>query len=218
MKFTPQTHQYKGIATWIGEDVDYVEAWAYQEKLRLQRAENLTEDRLIFLSHSAVYTLGRRIDESHVLSKLDAPLIETDRGGFITYHGPGQLIGYPVVDLKRLNIGPRRYVLALENALIRTLNDYGLNAYKHGKNTGVWTEKGKIASIGVKMTNGITTHGFALNVNPDLNAFKSIIACGLIDVTATSMAKFCINPELKSVAKKISSNLGKEINITWHWD
>ena len=217
MTKSAKTPKHQGIAIWLGENIDYLKVWNYQEELKSKRSLKFIDDTLVFLTHSSVYTLGRRIDLSHIVSKLDAPLIETDRGGFVTYHGPGQLIGYPVIDLRSLGIGPKRYVLALENALICTLNSYGINAYKRGKDTGVWTEKGKIASIGVKISNGITTHGFALNISTDLRAFESIIACGLIDGHCTSMAEFSVVPELAAVAEAISNNLGQELSIIWNW-
>ena len=207
----------QGDAQWLGEDIDYIAAWDFQQELHAKRSKQLIKDTLIFLTHSPIYTTGRRVNHDHILAELGAPLIETDRGGLITYHGPGQLTGYPIIDLKRLNLGPRRYVYVLETTLINTLIDYGIEAFRHEKLTGVWTTKGKIAAIGIKIANGITTHGFALNITTSLDAYAPIIACGIENGRTTSMNEFNATPSIIDVAHNFALKLGEELAIEWTW-
>jgi len=143
---------------------------------------------VLILQHHPVYTLGKRGKQDDILVRLDEVArrgvdVETsDRGGEVTYHGPGQLVAYPIVDLRRVRMGARKYVEALEDAVIDTVKSYGLQA--HGRvpsATGVWVEDRKVAAIGVRISRGITTHGLALNVNTDLSMFSNIIPCGLRD-------------------------------------
>lgn len=208
---------YQGDAQWLGEDIDYITTWNFQQELQSRRSKHLIRDTLIFLAHSPIYTTGRRVNRDHILSELSAPLIETDRGGLITYHGPGQLMGYPIIDLKRLNLGPRRYVSALEAALINTLIEYGIEAFRYEKLTGVWTTKGKIAAIGIKIANGITTHGFALNIDTNLDAYAPIIACGIENGRTTSMNEFTATPSIIDVAHNFALKLSEELAIEWIW-
>lgn len=208
---------YQGDAQWLGEDIDYITTWNFQQELQSRRSKHLIRDTLIFLAHSPIYTTGRRVNRDHILSELSAPLIETDRGGLITYHGPGQLMGYPIIDLKRLNLGPRRYVSALEAALINTLIEYGIEAFRYEKLTGVWTTKGKIAAIGIKIANGITTHGFALNIDTNLDAYTPIIACGIENGRTTSMNEFTATPSIIDVAHNFALKLSEELAIEWIW-
>ncbi len=149
---------------------------------------------LLLLEHPHVYTLGRRGQEDDIL--IDAEMLEslgievhhTDRGGEVTYHGPGQLVGYPILNLRRWGGGPLKYVRALERTLIETLAVYGIQAVSEGRPTGVWVEERKIAAIGVKVSRRVTTHGFALNVCPDLSYFDHIVPCGMPDRRATSLS------------------------------
>ena len=149
---------------------------------------------LLLLEHPHVFTLGRRgrtddilVDEDEIAA-LGAAVRHTDRGGEVTYHGPGQLVGYPIVDLRRLATSPLEYVRRLERVLIETLADFGIRGESEDRPTGVWVGKAKIAAIGVRISRGVTTHGFALNVDPDLTYFDRIVPCGMRDVPVTSMA------------------------------
>jgi lipoate-protein ligase B len=150
---------------------------------------------LILLEHPHVYTLGRRADEEHVLAdparlaEIGAAVYRVDRGGDVTYHGPGQLVGYPILDLKAGGADVHRYVHDLEETIIRALADFGVEAGRSEVNPGVWVGGDKIAAIGVKVAHWITSHGFALNVDPDLAYFGEIVPCGLHDRGVTSMAK-----------------------------
>ncbi|MBI5289713.1 MAG: lipoyl(octanoyl) transferase LipB [Chloroflexi bacterium] len=150
---------------------------------------------LILLEHPPTYTLGVRGDAAHILAgearlhALGAEVTRTDRGGDVTFHGPGQIVGYPIVDLRALGIGVADYVRGLEAMLIATLAGFGIAAGRSERNRGVWARDAKIAAIGVRVARGVTTHGFALNVNTDLSWFTHIVPCGLTDATVTSMAQ-----------------------------
>ena len=161
---------------------------------------------LLLLEHAHVYTLGRRgaLDDilapDDRLSSLGVEVHHVDRGGQVTYHGPGQLVGYPVVDLRRLRMRPLEYVRSLERLLMETLSDFGIAAEAEGHPTGVWTGGAKIAAIGVRVSRGVTTHGFALNVSPDLGYFDHIVPCGIEDCRVTSMESEGVSAEIDHVA------------------
>ena len=172
-------------------------AWDLQKELVRRRAEGEVPDLLLLLQHPHVYTIGRRGSRSDVLAspseleRLRIPVHEVDRGGEVTYHGPGQLVGYPILGLRGL--GPLRYVRAIESALIDALGEYGLAAYAVPGRTGVWVgewgEERKIAAIGLRISRGVASHGFALNVSTDLRYFDGIVPCGVDDRQATSMER-----------------------------
>ncbi|MBM3941236.1 MAG: lipoyl(octanoyl) transferase LipB [SAR202 cluster bacterium] len=176
----------RGVA-WLGRGVDYVAAWDLQRRLAGLRAVGEIGDVALLLEHTPVYTAGPRSEPAHVLASLRAPLIETDRGGQLTYHGPGQLVGYPIVALAGQRIGPKAYVRALERLLIDVLVGHGIEAHAEEGATGVWTARGKVAAIGVRVSRGVTMHGFALNVHTDLAAYRDIVPCGITDRPVTSM-------------------------------
>jgi lipoyl(octanoyl) transferase len=165
--------------------VGYREAWALQNELHDKRVAGDIGDTLLLLEHPHVYTIGRRGNHEDVL-RPDVEVVETDRGGQVTYHGPGQLVGYPIVDL-----GPGadlvRYVRRLEDVMIDTLAHFGIMAGRDEGNTGVWVGNAKIGAIGVRVTRNVTKHGFALNVATDLSYFTGIIPCGITDKGVTSM-------------------------------
>ncbi|MEN9681137.1 MAG: lipoate-protein ligase [Pseudomonadota bacterium] len=148
-----------------------------------------TPDEIWLLTHPSVYTLGLNGDPSHVLGNPPAPLIRTDRGGQVTWHGPGQLVVYTLMDLQRLEIGIRAYVTLIEQAIIALLVQYGLSAESRREAPGVYVSGAKIASVGLKVTRGRCYHGFSLNVNPDLSAFDHINPCGYVELKVTSLER-----------------------------
>jgi lipoate-protein ligase B len=178
-----------------------VERWPitpYEPALRWQQAtadavRNGAPEALALLQHPPTYTHGRQVRPEHLL--VDEPairargaeVIRTDRGGDVTFHGPGQLVAYPILDLRRHNLSPIDYVRALEATLIRTLARFDIEATRISGRPGVWVASAKIAAIGIRVQRGITTHGFALNVDPDLTWFEAIVPCGLTNTTVTSM-------------------------------
>ena len=172
--------------------MNFADALALQEKIVAQKREDRgLEDELLLLEHESVYTIGRTPDRSSLLDAehLPYPLFSINRGGQATYHGPGQLIGYPIVDLRRCGQDLHKYLRWLERLLIELLSEYGMAATQRGSLTGVWVDDRKIASIGVGVRHWITMHGFALNVCGDLSPFDQIVPCGINDVAMTSMEK-----------------------------
>ncbi|HEY3166602.1 MAG TPA: lipoyl(octanoyl) transferase LipB, partial [Candidatus Binatia bacterium] len=170
--------------------MEYLAALELQEKLVQLKQREPSADILLFVEHPHVYTLGRGGNESNVLASQDVPVHRTSRGGDVTYHGPGQLVVYPIVDLRsKLRKDIHRYVKNLELSAIRTLNDFRLHATRRPPYTGIWIGDRKIAAIGVAVRRCITFHGLALNVNTDLSYFNRIIPCGLSWADVTSMAR-----------------------------
>jgi lipoyl(octanoyl) transferase len=168
---------------------DYLTALALQEQFVVAKQQNSSPDILLFVEHPHVYTLGRGGNEANVLEPGDVPVIRTSRGGDVTYHGPGQLVVYPIIDLRsKLRKDVHRYVRNLELAAIQTLKDFGLSSARRPPFTGIWIDDKKIAAIGVAVRRCITFHGLALNVSTDLAYFKRIVPCGLTWADVTSMA------------------------------
>lgn len=171
----------------------YKEAWDLQLHVHSQVVEGHAPDTLLLLEHPHTFTLGRRGRTDDILvgrDELDRLGIEvhhTDRGGEVTYHGPGQLVGYPIIDLRRWGGGPLKYVRALEQVIAETLAEFGIAAGSEGHPTGVWVDDRKIAAIGVKVARRVTTHGFALNVSTDLGFFEYIVPCGMPLTPVTSI-------------------------------
>lgn len=185
--------------------IDYNEGWEKQEQLfkntiDLKLNGHKTEDVLVFCEHPHVYTLGKSGDEHNLLINYiqlqaeHATFVRTNRGGDITYHGPGQLVGYPIFDLANFNLGLKQYIYMLEEAIIQTLLLYNISSERLDGATGVWLDVGKkncrkICAIGVRSSHFVTMHGFALNVNTDLSYFHHINPCGFVDKGVTSMEK-----------------------------
>src|SRR5215813_11377000 len=174
--------------------VPYLEAWDLQRSLSAAVSQGAIPDTVMFLEHPPVITLGRRTEagELHVPEGAEVEIVETDRGGKSTYHGPGQLVCYPILDLTRHGQDVKRYCRDLEEALIRTLAPLGVDATRIEGLTGIWLERppGKIASIGIHISKWVTTHGYALNVDLDPAPFTEwITACGLEDAAFTTMAR-----------------------------
>src|SRR5438046_2148982 len=176
---------------WLAR-IEFADALLLQEELLAQKREDASlEDELLLLEHEPVYTIGRTPDKSSLLGSahLPHPLFAINRGGQATYHGPGQLMGYPIIDLRRCGQDLHRYLRWLQLLLIELLANYGIAASRRERLTGVWIDHRKIASIGVGVRHWITMHGFALNVCGDLSPFNYIIPCGINNVSMTSMEK-----------------------------
>jgi len=183
---------------------DYKTTWDLQRQLFDLRVAGKGSDVLILNEHNHVYTLGKSSNADHLLAGTSelrtrgAEVFQIDRGGDITYHGPGQLVGYPILDLNNYYNDVHRYLREIEEVLIRTLSDFGITACRDSDYTGVWVGSDKIAAIGVKVSHWTTMHGFALNINTDLSYFDRIIPCGIFHRGVTSMQQI----------------LGKEISLT----
>ena len=170
--------------------MDYLTALALQERIVERKQRGTLGDVLLFVEHPHVYTLGRGGKLSNVLAAFDVSVIRTSRGGDVTYHGPGQMVVYPLIDLRsKLRKDVHRYLRNLESSAIRTLEDFGLGAIRRPPHTGIWIGNGKIAAIGIAVRRGITCHGLALNVKVDLSYFNRIVPCGLTWAGVTSMEK-----------------------------
>jgi lipoyl(octanoyl) transferase len=172
---------------------DYTEAWDLQKQLFSLRMEGSRRDVLLLTEHRPVYTLGKNSQGEHLLASAEelsgrgVEVVACDRGGDVTYHGPGQLVVYPILRLEEYYRDVHRYLRDLEEVIIRTLSVYGISAGRDPAYTGVWVGSGKIAAIGVKVSHWVTMHGLALNVNTDLSQFDRIIPCGIFHKGVTSM-------------------------------
>tara|TARA_B100000945_G_scaffold308523_1_gene298331 strand:+ start:907 stop:1512 length:606 start_codon:yes stop_codon:yes gene_type:complete len=184
---------------------NYLDTLRIQESLRNRVLKNRSDNYLILVEHDHVYTLGKNANSNNILNN-SCEIIQTQRGGDVTYHGPGQLVAYPIINLKQRKIGVKNYISMIEKLISNILIDYGLEPQIPIKDTGVWIEDQKIASIGIHVTRGVTLHGLAINVNTDLSYFDNIISCGIKGVKMTSMDK--------ELGKKIRMNDIKKSLIT----
>ncbi len=193
---------------------DYGTALELQRQLIAERQQGLIPDQLLLLEHPHVITLGRNghasnlLASGEVLSRAGISFYPTDRGGDVTYHGPGQLVGYPIIDLREWKRDVGAYVRAVEQVIIDTLADYGISAGRIPKLTGVWVDDRKIAAIGVHISRWVTSHGFALNVSTDLSYFQYIVPCGLTK-PVTSMAALGVGASLQEVGRTLAADFGR---------
>ena len=200
--------------------VPYQPTWELQDELARQRRERRIGDRLLLLEHFPVFTIGRGGDESNLLAtperlrKLGAEFVRIDRGGDITFHGPGQLVAYPIVEL-RDPLDLRRYVRSLEAAIIETAARFGVRAHRVDGLTGVWVDgERKLAAIGVRVRRGVTTHGLALNVNTELRWFAEMIPCGIRDKEVTSLARELGGPvDMAAVEDALATDLARHFGL-----
>ena len=167
----------------------YKAVWDLQKEMQQQRIKGDIEDTLILVEHDPVYTLGKNANEDHLLQSRDqsVDVFNIERGGDITFHGPGQLVVYPILDLSNYKKSVSWYMRTLEQVLIDTLIEFKIIAQRNDGLTGVWVGDKKIAALGVRISRWVTMHGFALNVNPDLSFYDGIIPCGIFDHGVTSM-------------------------------
>ena len=205
----------------------YEAALGLQQQILDQREENRCLDSLILVEHEPVFTLGKtsKLDhwggEKETFTKLGFGVYENDRGGSVTYHGPGQIVGYPILRLREFCPGPKVYVGKLEEVLIKTLGEWKIRGQRVEKWRGVWVEDSKkhlqkIAAIGVRITRGVTMHGFALNVKVDLKPFELITPCGIEGCQMTSMAKLLGQPpDLQMVREQIAHHFAEIFGLEW---
>ena len=181
----------------------YNDAWKLQKRLQSQRISGQIDDQLLLVEHFPVYTLGKNTPKEHLLTKEsdNISIIQTDRGGDITFHGPGQLVGYPILDLNQYKRSITWYMRELEQLIIDVLKEYDINAERKKGLTGVWIKGKKIAALGVRISKWVTMHGFSLNINPDLKYYQGIIPCGIKDYGVTSMADLLGNdvPDMSEI-------------------
>lgn len=199
----------------------YDRALDLQHRLVAARKEGHGEDLLILLEHPPVITLGRQADESHITASLDllarlgVRVHRVERGGDVTYHGPGQIVGYPIMNLREHRQDVGWYVHSLEEVIIRALADFGIAAQQVERAVGVWVGDGKIAAIGARIESWVTYHGFALNVDPDLRHFDLIVPCGIQDKDVTSMRRVLGRPvDLEAVRRRLAQRFGEVFGVT----
>lgn len=190
------------------------EALENQRELVELRKSGAISDQLLFVEHQHVVTMGRNghhenlLAEPELLARSGIEFFETDRGGDVTYHGPGQIVGYPILDLREWKRDVHAYVRAIEQVIIDTLVGFGIESWREAGATGVWTSKGKIAAIGVHISRWVTSHGFALNVDTDLNYFRYIVPCGLTRPVASMRSLGC-QAERGEVVRALIQNFGR---------
>ena len=198
--------------------VDYGEALAFQRDLREQRLEGRAPDTLVLLEHPPTFTIGRRSDDGEFVTPRPAleaqgfAIHEVERGGRTTYHGPGQLVGYPIVSLRELGLTVPGYVSLLEDCLIGLLGGLGLSAERRPGYPGVWVHGRKVAAVGVHLKRWVSMHGFALNVRPDLSHFAAITPCGITDAEVTSVyLELGEAPPMELVKRRIGDELSARL-------
>ena len=201
--------------------VPYVEALTLQRRLATLRAEDRLGDVLLLVEHPPVITLGRAGRKAHLrvpessLPALGVGFFEVERGGDMTYHGPGQLVGYPIINLADHGRDVHRYLRQLEEVLITTLSSFGITAARSVGRTGVWVGEGKIASLGIHVSRWVTRHGFALNVNMDLTPFDLIVPCGIQGIKVTSMAQKLSRPiSVREVTAVLTERFEAEFRVS----
>ena len=198
----------------------YEPVWRLQHELVRRRKAGTVGDVLVLVEHEPVITLGRSADGSNItaspdrLRRLGVEVRRVERGGDVTYHGPGQLVGYPILDLRAHRKDVRWYVRSLEEVLIRSLGDFGIEAERDPENIGVWVDGKKIAAIGARIEKWVTYHGFALNVDPQMSHFDLIVPCGIPDRSATSMAQVSgASPPMEKVMTRIADSFSAVFEV-----
>ena len=189
----------------------YQEVWAYQKEIQAKRIAGEIEDTFLMVEHEPVYTLGKNANENHLLQSRDqsVDVFNIERGGDITFHGPGQLVGYPILDLSNYKKSVSWYMRTLEQIIIDTVSEFGIEAKRIEGLTGVWVGDEKIAALGVRIRRWVTMHGFSINVNTDLTFYDGIIPCGIFDHGITSMEQLLCRPQdMEKVKKVVRSKFG----------
>ena len=201
----------KKLIVWTPGEIEYGKAWDLQKKIHSLRLDSKISDTLILLEHPHVYTIGRHGNRENILYDQETleekgiSVYPVDRGGDVTYHGPGQLVGYPIFNYRQLGISTRTFVRSVEELILLFLKDFGLHPYLDSLYPGVWIGQNKICAVGLRVLNDISMHGFALNINPDLSLFSGIIACGIQDRGVTSLEKENIKiPDIETVYARMT--------------
>ncbi|MBI3935095.1 MAG: lipoyl(octanoyl) transferase LipB [Acidobacteria bacterium] len=204
--------------------VPYRDAWALQRQWTELRRRGEIPDRLLLLEHPPVITLGRNALREHLLSSPEVlaaegiEVVETNRGGDVTFHGPGQLVGYPILDLSRIRKDVVWYVRTLEEGILRTLQELDLAAGRRAGMTGVWVGESKVAAIGIHISRWITSHGFALNVETDLGSFRHIVPCGIAAYPVTSLRELLgACADRCWLEDRLAGHLGELLGLEMEW-
>jgi lipoyl(octanoyl) transferase len=190
------------IVRWLGR-VEYAPTWQAMQRFTDERTA-ATPDELWLLEHPPVFTLGMAADPGHVLAAGEIPVVQTDRGGQVTYHGPGQLVAYPLLDIRRLGLPVRTLVMQLEQAVIDLVAAHGIQALGRRDAPGVYVDGAKLASVGLRVRRGASYHGLALNVDMDLTPFARINPCGMAGLAVTSLAQLGISLDVEIAGKEFA--------------
>jgi lipoyl(octanoyl) transferase len=190
----------------------YEPTWRAMQKFTDDRTDT-SADEIWFVEHQPVFTLGLNANRSHVLAPGDIPVVQIDRGGQVTYHGPGQLVIYPLINLRRAKLGVRDLVMALESAVIAYAADRGIEAFGSRQAPGVYVDAAKLASIGLRIRRGASYHGMALNVSLDLEPFQRINVCGYEGLAVTRLADHGVTDDLDSIARQLTPYLLRHLNL-----
>jgi lipoyl(octanoyl) transferase len=215
--------QGPGLAVFFLGRQNYLPVWALQQKIHTWRVQGEISDVALLLEHEPVYTLGKNSDEAHLLDRRpsDADTIAIDRGGDVTYHGPGQLVGYPIIDLQEHRPSVSWYMRGLEEIIIRTLDSYGVTGLRMDGFPGVWVRRRKIAALGVRLARWSTMHGFALNVEVPQRYYDGIIPCGILEYGIANLNDFLANKiEVMDVASRLAPIMreylrGRNGQVSW---
>ncbi len=191
---------------------DYVPLWHEMQDFTNSRDEN-TPDEIWFVEHPPVFTMGLNASEEHLLAPGDIPVVQIDRGGQVTYHGPGQLMIYPLIDLKRSNIGVRSLVTALEQSVVDLVADYDVAAIARADAPGVYVAGDKLASVGLRIRRGSSFHGMALNVDIDLEPFTRINPCGYAELQMTDLERLGIRLQLEESSQKLLPHFLRHLGL-----
>ncbi|MFH1488241.1 MAG: lipoyl(octanoyl) transferase LipB [Pseudomonadota bacterium] len=210
----------QGLVVDLGQK-DYRECWDLQHRIHRARQRDLLPDCLFLVEHPHVLTLGRKGNRENVLinesglKKRGIPVLAIERGGDVTYHGPGQIVGYPIFNLEKNGGGVIEFIERLEEVMILSLKDFGISGERNPRNRGVWVGDEKLGFVGVAVIRGITLHGFALNVAPDLFCFEMINPCGLKGVRVTSMGELLgISPQMREIKERIIIHMERVFGLS----
>jgi lipoyl(octanoyl) transferase len=199
------------ITRWLGR-VEYEPTWRAMQRFTDERDAD-TEDELWLLEHPPVFTLGMAADPGHVLAAGEVPVVQTDRGGQVTYHGPGQLVVYPLIDIRRLGMGVRDLIVTLEKSVIDLVATHGVRAVGRRDAPGVYVDGRKLASVGMRIRRGASYHGLALNVDMDLTPFSRINPCGMVGMEVTQLKDLGVPGDVERVGISLSKELAPRLRL-----
>ncbi|MCG8670158.1 MAG: lipoyl(octanoyl) transferase LipB [Pseudomonadales bacterium] len=199
----------------ILELADYEPTWHAMQDLT-QARDSQTQDEIWLLQHPPVFTQGQAGKAEHLIATGDIPVVQVDRGGQVTYHGPGQLVGYLMIDLKRKKMGARDLVTAIEKAIVATLEELDIEAAPRADAPGVYTQEKKIASLGLRIRNGCSFHGLSLNINMDLSPFLRINPCGYAGMEMAQVNDFIANPDFDHIQQQLLQQLLEKLSYNQH--
>ena len=202
---------------WLGQQ-PYQSIWGLQKQLHAKRVLGEIPDVVLLLEHDHVYTFGKNADTNHLLDSKpsNAEVVQIDRGGEVTYHGPGQLVCYPIIDLHNYRMSISWYMRMLENVIIHCMKEFGIESKKKDGLPGVWVDDDKICAMGVRLSRWVTMHGFALNLNPDMTYFDGMIPCGIFEHGVTSLNDLEVEYKLENILNSLANSFSYFLSGAQH--